>query len=219
MILNSNQLKLDIKAQDRLRRWFAERNNPHNIQITCVGLGDSDIDYELAGRSNTIQNLAAPYDTPTIKHHLVYSGLVNNITGKITLFLRRVTSNGIVQSLYGYPPTLAFTSGVIPPTLANGYDFSVISFDNSLITREGFVGFLQTLPDNYLDSNNVQQRLNEQYTYDIVNLPTNWEFIIDHVNNSFLLAKPDNYVFQNTSGLIKVKGNDSGLSKTIIFNI
>lgn len=219
MILNSSQLKLDIKAQDRLRRWFAERNNPHNIQITCVGLGDSDIDYQMAARANSIQNLAAPYNVSKIKYHLIYDGVVTNITGKITMFLRRITDTGSVESLYNYPSSMTFSLGIVPPSLSNGYDFSIISFNNSSTGREGFVGFLQTLPDNYVDPNNVQQRLNEQYAYDIVNLPSGWEFIIDHPNNSFLLAKPSNYIFQNTSGLIKIRGIDSSLTKTVVFNI
>ena len=163
--------------------------------------------------------LNAPYNVPRIKHHLVYSGSVVNVTGTISTFLRRVNDSEIVESLYSYPPdNINFAPGIIPPTLANGYNFLDIVFDTGSVVREGFIVYFQTLPDNYTDGSGVQQRLVEQYNFTFNNVPVSWEVILDQTNGSFLIAKPAGYVFTTQQGSIIVQGVDSSISKTILFN-
>jgi hypothetical protein len=219
MVFNNVQLALDIKAQDRLREWFSKRGTDSGLPITCVGLGDSDIDYEMSQDMTRVKILNAPYQVPKIKHHLVYNGVINNVTGNITLFLRHVDSLGKISSLYDYPFSSQFSLNTIPPTLDNGKDFNDITFNTTLSTKEGYIGYLQTLPNGYLDSNNVQVRLEERYTYEITSLPNTWELIIDNFNNSFLLAKPTGYTFLNQTASLKATGKVSGIIKTITFNI
>lgn len=218
-VFNTTQLAVDLKAQDRLRKWFSERGLSDSVIITCIGLGDSDITYEMSQQVSRIKVLQAPYQVPRIKHHLYYSGVATNVTGRISTFLRRVNASDQVESLYNYPPNnTSFSAGVIPPTLAMGYDFSTINFDTGASTKEGFIVYLQTLPDNYVDSSGVQQRLPEQYTFTFNNVPVSWEVILDQTNGSFLIAKPDSYVFASAQGSIVVQGVDSAISKTILFN-
>ena len=71
---NNIQLALDVKAQDRLRKWFADRGSAANLIITSVGLGDSDVDYELSQQYTRMKVLNAPYNVGKIKHHLIYEG-------------------------------------------------------------------------------------------------------------------------------------------------
>lgn len=218
-VFNNVQLSLDIKAQDRLRQWFSQRGSSGNVLIKCVGLGDSDVDYEMTQQYTRMKILNAPYNVPRIKHHLVYSGDVLNVTGVLSTFLRRVNDLEEVESLYSYPPdNTNFTAGIIPPTLANGYDFLDIIFDTLSVVREGFIVYFQTLPDNYLDSDGVQQRLVEQYDFTFNNVPSSWEVIVDQTNGSFLIAKPAGYVFTTQQGSILIKGQDSSITKTILFN-
>lgn len=217
---NSNFLTLDIKAQNRLREWFSKRGNLDNVVINSVGLGDSDVDYNLSQQSSRIKVIQAPYQIPRIKHHLYYSGVTSNITGIITTFLRRVNYLDQIESIYDYPlDNTTYTAGVVPPTLENGYNFSTINFTTGVANKEGFIVYFQTLPDNYFDSNNVQQRLIEQYDFTFNNIPITWEVIVDQINGSFLIAKPAGTVIGPTGqGDITIKGLTSGLSKIILFN-
>jgi hypothetical protein len=218
-IFNSVQLAVDTKAQDRLREWFAKRGLPENVVITCVGLGDSDVDYNMTQQATRIKVIQAPYQVPRIKHHLYYSGVTANITGTITTFIRRVNELDQIESLYNYPPNnITYTAGIIPPTLANGYNFATVDFNTLNPDKEGFIVYFQTLPDGYLDSSGVQQRLVEQYDFTFNNIPVSWEVILDQINGSFLIAKPAGYVFSSLQGSIVIKGLSSSLTKTILFN-
>lgn len=218
-IFNSVQLAVDTKAQDRLREWFAKRGLPENVVITCVGLGDSDVDYNMTQQATRIKVIQAPYQVPRIKHHLYYSGVTANITGTITTFIRRVNELDQIESLYNYPPNnITYTAGIIPPTLANGYNFATVDFNILNPDKEGFIVYFQTLPDGYLDSSGVQQRLVEQYDFTFNNIPVSWEVILDQTNGSFLIAKPAGYVFSSLQGSIVIKGLSSSLTKTILFN-
>jgi hypothetical protein len=168
----SRQLVLDIKAQDRLREWFAQRGSNANVIIKCIGLGDSDVDYELSDQVDKIQVLSAPYN---VTHKLIFEGQASNLTGKITSYLRYVDSTGQISSLYGYPPSTSFTTGIFPPLVTNGFDQDQITFSGT--AREGFIVFLQTLPDNFTepDPNNPSQvlplRFVEEYDIVLENLP------------------------------------------------
>lgn len=172
----SRQLILDIKAQDRLREWFAKRGNPNNVVITCLSLGDSDIDYELSDQVDKIQVLSAPYNIERIKTKLIYEGNMSNLTGKITSYLRYVNANGKLNSLYNYVPSKVFLLGVFPPTLSNGFDWDSITFTSSL--REGFVIYFQTLPDGFTEpdpSDNTKTRplrFEEKYEITYTNFPS-----------------------------------------------
>lgn len=218
MFNDPNRLTLDIKAQDRLREWFSKRGDATIVQLKCIELGDSDVDYEMSQQVNSIKILNSPYDVERIKHRLYYSGVVDNITGKITTFLRRVNAVDQVESLYNYPSSSGYTAGVVPPTRANGFDFNTIAFDSLSVLKEGFIVYYQTLPDNYFDSNGVPQRLIEQYVFTFNNVPSSWEVILDQTNGSFLIAKPAGYTFLSLTGTIQVDGTLSTLSKTITFN-
>lgn len=217
-IFNNLQLSVDVKAQDILRQWFSKRGGASNVVITCVGLGDSDVDYNMSQQVSRIKVVQAPYNTPRIKHHLYYSGVETNITGVITTFLRRVNEFDRVESLYNYPGSMTYTEGVIPPTLANGYDYVTINFDTGSIVKEGFIAYFQTLPDNYVDGSGVQQRMKEEYSFTFIDVPNTWEVIVDQTNGSFLIAKPAAYTFLSYQGSIRVKGLASGLERTILFN-
>lgn len=173
MFNTSRQLKIDVKAQDRLREWFSRRGDEQNVVLTCLTLGDSDVDYELSDQAQDIQILSAPYNVPQIKHKLVFKGSDTNFTGQITAFARNVADDGTVSSLYGFPPDdTNFTAGVVPPTLANGFNIDEITFNGGIDqAREGFIVFLQTLPDNFFNDNGVALRFVEQYDITVENLP------------------------------------------------
>lgn len=218
-VFNSSALAVDVKAQDKLREWFSKRGVPDNAVIKCMGLGDSDVEYNMSQQATRIKVLQAPFAVPRIKHHLYYSGVSANITGILTTFLRRVNELDQIESLYNYPPNnITYTAGVVPPTLSNGYNFSTIDFDILNVLKEGFLVYTQTLPDNYVDANGLQQRLIEQYDFTFNNIPVSWEVILDQSNGSFLIAKPAGYVFTSQQGSIIVKGLSSSISKTILFN-
>lgn len=218
-VFNTSLLAVDVKAQDRLREWFSKRGNLDNVVITSVGLGDSDVDYNMSQQATRIKVIQAPYQTPKIKHHLYYKGVTSNITGTITTFLRRVNELDEVESLYSYPPNnTTFESGIVPPELVNGYNFLTINFDIGSIVKEGFIVYNQTLPTNFVDDNGIQQRVVEQYDFTFNDIPGSWEVIVDSTNGSFLIAKPAAYTFQSLQGSIIVKGASSGLQKIILYN-
>lgn len=218
---NTAQLALDTKAQDRLRQWFSFRGtNVSNLEITCVGLGDSDIDYEMTNQYTKIKVIEAAWNIPKIKHHLVYSGLVNNVTGTISAFARHVNSTGQVESYYAYPVNLNLTAGVVPPTLINGFDNTTLLFSPLSLLKEGYIIFYETLPDGFIDiTTGLSERLVEEYDIITDNLPNTWEVIIDQINGSLLIAKSAGYTFTSSQGSITATGKLSGLTKTIFFNI
>ncbi len=219
--LNLN-LFIDLKTQDKLRKWFSERNSLNGLVLTGLSLGDSDVDYKLSQQFYNIKTLAAPYEVSEIKHKLVYDGQINNLIGILTTYLRRVNPDGTVDSLYYYingnSSNISFNPGTAPPVLANGYDWPTIPFTITENDREGFILFPQTLPDGYYDTNGNKLRLKETYDFDISVIPAGWEIIIDDVNGSLLIAKPTGYTFLTLFGQIKISGRDSGITKTINFN-
>ena len=217
-------LFIDLKTQDKLRKWFSERDNGSPINIKNLALGDSDVDYKLSLQVNKIRPLPAPYEVPRIMSNILYKGNVGNITGVITAYLRRVNNVGQVESLYnhisGFSGSLNFTNGTNPPVINNEYDWNSIPFTQTPTTKEGFIVFLQTLPDNYFEIDGVTpKRLIETYdiSFDNINFPSTWEAIIDDLNGSFLLAVPNTYTFGTNIQQIKVKGRISGIIKFLTF--
>lgn len=220
-------LFIDLKTQDRLRKWFSLRdttNGPGQIDIKNLALGDSDVDYKLSLQVNKIRPLPAPYEVPRIKHNLLYEGNVGNITGVISAYLRRVNNTAQVESLYnhisGMAGGLAFSSGNLPPTISNEYNWSTIPWTQTPGEREGFIVFLQTIPDNYFDTDGITpMRLVETYDieFDTTNFPATWEVIIDNINGSFLIAVPTTYTFGTLTQQIKIKGRLSGIIKYLTF--
>jgi hypothetical protein len=225
MVFNNVQLSVDIKAQDRLREWFAQRQNGGTVDLTHVALGDSDINYQMSQQYGAIKILSTPFNIPDIKHKLLHTGGVAGVTGVIESYLRKINDQGQVLSLYNYPPSTNWVLGTLPPTKANQYNFSQIPFDTTNTQREGFICFNQTLPDNYFDNANNPLRLKESYDLTITSttlapgvLPTGWELIQDVENGSFLLAKPASYVFTNNIATIKLRGILSSITKTLTFS-
>jgi len=223
MILNSNQIQVEIKVADRYRNLLSKLNS--NTQLSCVMLGDSDIDYENTQNINKVRILNAPFNAEAIKYPLIYNGLGNGIKGTITSFIRFVDADGNVSSYYEYPLNENLSIGRIPPTLKNGVDKDSLPFTNN---RMGIIVFFQTLMDYYKTEEGVQQRLKETYEIKIFfngveTIPNGWQLINDFDNGSLLLAK-DNISLQDgggaiLNGLIKVKGNTSNIEKNITFNI
>ena len=185
---NNNQLSIDIKTQDRLRQWFSERGNFDGLKLNSISLGDSDIDYRMSGQESRIKVLQAPFATERIKTRLYYTGGEANLTGKLTVYIRRVNESAVVESLYSYPPITTFIPGITPPLLSNGLEFNTIPFTIGDSLREGFICFMQTIPDSFV-INTVQNRLKEQYTFVFNNVPLSWEVILDQTNGSFLICR------------------------------
>lgn len=216
---NPARLTLDAKVQDRLREWFSKRGLPDAIQLKSVQLGDSDVNYEMSQQVNTIRVLNAPYQVQGIKHKLTYTGATSNVSGKIETYYRHVNDLGQVGSFYTYPTNLTLTLGVYPPSRGNQVNQLTIPFNTFSNTKEGFIVFNQTLPDGYFTPiDNIPMRLKEEYDFTISVYPTGWEFIIDQVNGSIFIAKPDSYVFLGMTGTILIKGHLSSLTRTIDFN-
>jgi len=215
-------LFIDLKTQDRLRKWFSERGSLTGLTLTGLSLGDSDVDYKMSQQFYNIKTLSAPYEVGQIKHKLVYDGQINNLIGVLNTFLRKVNPDGTVSSLYNYiqgnSSNINFTAGTAPPVLANGYNWSNIPFTVTEPLRQGFILFTQTLPDGYYDSNNNKLRLQETYDFDISVIPTGWEVIKDDLNGSLFMTKPNAYTFLTQFGQIKITGRISGITKTITFN-
>lgn len=180
MFPENTQLKLDVKAQDRLREWFAQRNDAEvdNLVLTCLSLGDSDVDYKLSDKVDQIRVLNAPYNVERIKHKLIFRGSNTNLTGTITAFARYVNQDGTLSSLYEYPPSSeTFLPGIFPPSVENGFDQSELIFQGGLdATREGYVLFFQTLPDGFFVGTGEDPtqllRLVEPYDITIENMPS-----------------------------------------------
>jgi len=216
---NPARLTLDAKVQDRLREWFSKRGMPDALQLKSVQLGDSDVNYEMSQQVNSIRVLNAPYQVQGIKHKLTYTGATSNISGKIETYYRHVNDQGQVGSFYTYPTNTTLSLGVYPPSRGNQINQSTIPFNTLSTTKEGFIIFNQTLPDGYLmPSSNIPMRLKEEYDFTISVYPIGWEFIIDQVNGSIFIAKPDSYTFLGLVGTIQMKGHLSSLTRTISFN-
>jgi hypothetical protein len=214
---NSGQLSIDIKAADRLRQWFAGRGNFDGLKLNSVSLGDSDIDYRMSTQQSRIKVLQAPFNTQKIKTRLYYTGGEANLTGTLTMYLRRVNDSAVVESLYTYPPFITFIPGIAPPLIGNALNYNAIPFDTGDVNREGFICFIQTIPDGFF-YNSEQHRLKETYTFVFNNVPNTWEVILDQVNGSFFIAKPAGYTFLTLQGSIQITGNISTITKTFLFN-
>jgi len=228
----SIQLKIDVKTADRLRKWLAMRGENSSLKINKVALGDSDIDYHLTPNYSNIKILKAPFQPTNIKHKLLYNGQ-DRVTGIITCFVRLIDGYN-VSSLYEYPTNTdvvnGYSAGVIPPTIENGYNFSTLSMPTSS-PKQGMFVFLQTLPTNMYENNDITKplRLKETYTITINgpidntelfgNFPSSWELIHDEENGSFFIAKPASYTFLSLFAKITITGNLTGITKNILINI
>ncbi len=219
MILDNNILQLDIKLQDPYREIISKLGKG-NVEITCVILGDSDIDYELSQDMNNAKILNAPYSVTSVKYPLVYNGLGKSLVGKVTCFARKIDSASKVNSLYTYPTNKVFSYNRIPPTLENGFDWDKLEFTAD---KMGYILFFQTLLDFYVDDNGVQQRVKEQFSFNITFnnspiLPSGWEIIIDQDNGSLLIGKNASAVTNIYNGKIEVQGKTTSNKKVIEFN-
>lgn len=215
------RLIVDIKVQNRLREWFSRIADPSRScdRITCIQFGDSDVDYNLGFDYKKIRVLNAPYNVEGIKNKLAYEGLTSGISGKIATYFRQVSNNGDVSSYYSFPTDNSLTLGVLPPTLANAWDKNELLLENNIYY--GWIGFIETLPDNYIDDQGNQLRLKEKYEI-ILNNPGGQlnNPIIDDDNGSFFFAVPE---ILETSGSIigniTIKGITSGLTKIVNLKI
>lgn len=223
MILNSNILQLDIKLQDKYRSYISSLETDPTLLPSCLILGDSDVDYELAPNVNTTRVLNAPYSVGGVKHKLIYNGVGKDLSGVIKCFARKVDTDGTIESLYNYDQNLNFSPGNIPPTLQNGYDWNQLTFDDS---QMGYILFFETVLDYYIDVNNVKERLVETYsfTFDWDGsgiTPANWDYVIDNTNGSLLLTKVNTTstpIGLNYRGKITIVGSFSQKVKTVTFN-
>jgi hypothetical protein len=221
MRLQPNILTLDLKVQDRYRKWFSALGaDPNYLASTCVILGDSDIDYELAPNIDNSRILSAPFSTEGIKHKLIYNGVGKNLSGVIKCFARKVLDDGSVESLYDYPVTQSFSAGTTPPTLTNGRNWEYVTFTSN---QMGFILYFSTVLDFYLDANGVKKRLVENYdfTFDWNGsplTPAGWNYIIDTDNGSIFLFKSAGAVGLTYSGKITAVGQSSQKVKELAFN-
>ena len=158
-----SNITLDIKIQDELRKWFSQRGSQNNLQITGISLGDSDIDYELSQNKEIIKSFPAPYRSYGIKHKLIYDGNINNLSGTIVTNIVKINSEGYLQSIYNYPQDSVFLSGTTKPGASTGLNFEKIPFDSASTVLEGYVVFISTLIDQYLDVNGNRERYLESY--------------------------------------------------------
>jgi hypothetical protein len=225
MRLDNSRLSLDIKVQDRYRKWFASLGTAAELEGSCVILGDSDVDYELAPNLNNTRILNSQYNAEGVKYKLLYNGVGKNLAGSIKCFVRRVNADGSMQSLYNYPVTEVFTSGQNPPILANGKNWDRVTFEDA---KMGFIFFFQTVLDYYLTDDNIKQRLIEKYTIEIdwdgvedVAPSEDWDFVKDNDNGSLLIAKKDTTpspIGLNYRGVITITGQTSKKTKKVEFN-
>lgn len=218
MNLDNTQLQIQIKAQDRFRQMIANISNP-NV-LTCVMLGDSDINYEMSNNIDNVRIMDAPYDCEAIKYPLIYNGEGKGLSGEINCFARQIDANGNIMSLYNYPTSNILTYGKTIPSLANAFDWSQLTFDAN---KMGYILFFETLLDNYLDVNNIPQRMQEQYKFTVTFngsqvVPNNWDIIYDNNNGSLLIGKNIVNVGNANNGMITIFGLVSRFQKTILFN-
>lgn len=224
MIFNQVNLAIDLKCQDRLRRWFSQRGvgASNNLEISCLGLGDSDIDYELSQQADNIYVLHSPFEVPGIKHKIIYAGNLSNLSSTVTCYLRQLYDDTIYfdsESGHSYwvwsaSEDVATSLIVATPT----FDWSNIPFEETNALQDGYILYFQTLPTGYLVGG-VQGRYPEQYDFTFANVPGSWEIIIDEVYGSLLIAKPAAYTFTSSSATITAKGKQTGAIKVVTFNI
>lgn len=224
MRLLPNVLTIDLKVTDRYRKWFSYLGkDPDYLASTCVSLGDSDIDYELAPNIEDSRILSAPFSIEGIKHKLIYNGVGKNLSGVIKCFARKVNSNGEVESLYNYPVNEIFTIDTTPPSLENGKNWERVTFND---TQMGFILYFSTVLDFYLDENGKKKRLSEEYeiSFDWNGspiTPNNWGYIIDQENGSIFFYKANTSIVPiglEYVGKIKIVGKKSNKIKEIQFN-
>jgi hypothetical protein len=96
-----------------------------------------------------------------------------------------------------------------------------LTFDS---TKSGYILFFETLLDNYLDDNNVPERMSEQYKFTVTfngseTIPNGWDIIYDYEHGSLLIGKDVGSVTSSNNGIITVFGLTSRFQKTILFNI
>jgi len=221
MLLNKDILSLDIKVQSRYRKWFSTLGMKDTLAASSVILGDSDIDYSLGDNIQETRILNAPY-SGGIKHKLIYNGVGKDFSGEIKCFHRKILANGDVQSLYDYNLNENWTTGVFPPTLANGKNIDIITFDD---TKMGYILFFETVLDFYLTEDNIKKRFIESYNCNIDwnggVKPATFDFIFDSDNGSILISKNDTSltpVGLNYRGTITMTGGFSNKVKIIKFN-
>lgn len=221
MRLNNDVLEIEVKVQDRYRKWFSALGTDIPLSATCVILGDSDIDYGLAPNVATSRILSAPYSVNGVKHKLIYNGIGKNLAGSIKCFARQIQSDGSVDSRYNYPANETWTPGRLPPTLANGENITQVIFDS---TKMGYILFFSTVLDYYFDENGIKKRLFEKYNFfvdwnGVEDIPANWDVVIDNDNGSLLISKNNIAVGTAYTGTITIVGQFSNKTKIIKFNL
>lgn len=223
MRIRENILQLDVRVEDRYRKWFSTLGQDGCLAATCVVLGDSDIDYELAPNIDQTRVVSTPYHVEGIKHKLIYNGVGKNLAGQIVCFARKVDDLGNVYSIYDYPTNEVFAAGVIPPTLANGKNWERVTFTDA---KMGFILYFSTVLDYYLDDDGVKKRLVETYDFsfdwDGGAKPAGWDYVIDNDNGSILIAKEETSgspVGTAFNAVVTVVGQDSQKIKKLRFNI
>ena len=221
MKLDPSNIVLDLKVQDRYRQLLSQLGT-NAVTLSCIVLGDSDIDYEL-GESVQTKNriLSTPYNSEGIKYPLIYNGLGKGIKGTVTSFARFVDASGNISSYYSYPLNETLSQGTTPPTLANGFNISSILFTSS---KMGVILYFQTLLDYYRDSNGIQEKIKENYAIQVLfsgstTVPSSWEVIVDQTNNSMFIGKDAISVGSSLNCTIGIIGTVTGSKKIILFNM
>jgi len=222
MVLDNSRLQIDIKVSDAYRQYLSSLGFDTALKGSCVILGDSDVDYQLAPNVQTNRILNAPYSPAGVKHKLLYNGVGKNLSGTIKAFARRVEPDGSIMSLYQYNADEVFYPGDTPPTLAEGKNWDQITFDD---LKRGYILFFESVLDYYLTADNIKKRISEAYTFtfnwDGGPKPSNWDFVIDNTNGSLLLAKQDTTgtpIGLNYRGTLTIAGQFTKLTKVVTFN-
>ena len=219
MRLDPNILQLDIKVQDKYRQLLSKLGQD-GVELTCVQLGDSDIDYELSLDMNNARILNSPYNVEGIKYPLIFNGAGKGLKGIVSAFARKVNGDGTVSSLYTYPSDNVLSVGRTPPSLENAFNWDVLTFDSE---KMGMIIYFQTLLDYYLEAGtNLPLRLKEEYEITVTfngseTVPDGWEVTLDTTNSSMLLGKGE-VSLVSLEGKIETTGKVSGNTKTIEFN-
>lgn len=183
---NSRQLFIDLKAQDRLREWFSKRGGSResNLVVDRFSLGDSDVDYELSQQLNSMQILPTPYQTPQIRHKLIFDGDYSNVTGSLKLLVRKLNEVGGVSATYDSSGNL--TQSRVVPDVKYARDPSLLF----TTAKEGYIVFIETLPDNYVDTTGAPLRLKESYDVIFTNLPQPIDFQSDGISPKSTFTTP-----------------------------
>jgi len=220
MKLDPQNLTIDLKVQSKYRQLLSQLGNGA-VELQCVMLGDSDVDYALGSDTQMkTKVLSSPYNVEGIRYPLIYNGLGKGVKGRIDSFARFINSDGTISSLYNYPTNSNLTVGQTPPTRQNDFSWERITFTSS---KMGVIIFFQTLLDFYTDENGLQERLGEKYKFQVLfdgssTVPSDWEIIYDYDNGSMLIAKNSLSVGNDYIGTIGVIGVTSGAKRIIYFN-